>query len=397
MLNKRLRLYTYLGAIFMASYSSLPAYINSSFLREFFSEDRIGFIYGFGAIITIILMAIAPQLIRRLGNRRFLLLLTSLSIISLAPLASSGWGMPLNTLSIIIFFTAYTTLGYLTRYGLDIYLENISEDKTTGMIRGLYLTGYNLSWLVSPFLATYLLSKGHYGYVYALAGLLLTPFLLITYFKLQETKCLSCLDQEGHNLLRTLKTLWQNKTKRIDDLRHILVIDFLLNFFYSIMVIYMPIYLHNHLQISWQEIGLIFSFMLLPFVILELPLGKISDKWLGEKEVLIGGLIIIALSTVVCAIVNVPIWWLWAILLFLTRVGAASIEIMKETYLFKKIKEGETGVIALSRINVPLSYLIGPVFASLILSFGAIPHLFLALGLVMTLGLKFAWELEDTK
>lgn len=397
MLNKRLRLYTYLGAIFMATYSSLPAYINSSFLSDFFAEEKVGWIYALGSIITIILMALAPQLIYRLGNRRFLLWLTSLSIISLIPLAGNGWGLPLNGLSIIIFFTAYTTLGYLTRYGLDIYLENISDNKLTGMIRGLYLTGYNLAWLVSPFLATYLLSKGNYGYVYALAGLLLIPFLLITYFKLQETKCLSCLNQKGSNLLKTLKTLWQNKTKRIDDLRHILVIDFLLNFFYAVMVIYMPIYLHNHLQISWQEIGLIFSFMLLPFVILELPLGKISDKWLGEKEVLIGGLIIISLSTVVCAIINAPIWWLWAGLLFLTRVGAASIEIMKESYLFKKIQLDETGIVALSRINVPLAYLVGPIFASAILYFWAIPYLFLALGLVITIGLKFAWELEDTK
>lgn len=396
MINRRIRLYTYLGAIFVAIYSSLPAYINSSFLKNFFSEDRIGYVYALSSVLAIIFMTQIPGLIKRLGNRRVMIYLASFGFISLLLLSLSNWNEKLGAPFVLLFFCLFIIFGYLVRYALDIYLENVSENKLTGLIRGLYLTAGNLAWLISPFVATRLALAGHYGYVYALAALLLIPFFFVLIFKLKETGCTSCA-VDRTSLYQTIKCLWQDKTKRIDDLRHILVIDFLLNFFFAIMVVYMPLYLHNHLALAWNEIGLIFSIMLIPFVILEIPLGEIADRWLGEKEILIGGIIITALATIACFLLEAPIWWLWAILLFLTRVGAATTEVMKEAYLFKKTSSQDAGIIALSRINVPLSYLIGPIFASLILSHWEMPYVFLALGLIMLVGLKFAGELTDTK
>jgi MFS family permease len=129
----------------------------------------------------------------------------------------------------------------------------------------------------------------------------------------------------------------------------------------------------------------------------ELPLGKIADKWFGEKEILIGGTIIISLSTMACSFLLIPNWIFWAILLFITRTGAATVEIMKETYLFKKIDAVDTGIISLSRINVPFSYLVGPVFVSLVLLVLDFKYVFLLLGIIMLLGLKQAWKLKDTK
>ena len=194
-----------------------------------------------------------------------------------------------------------------------------------------------------------------------------------------------------------LKYLWATKTQTAKNIYSILVIDFLLQFFYSIMVVYMPIYLLDHVGLSWANIGLIFTIMLLPFVLFELPLGKIADKWLGEKEILIGGIIIISLATITCSFLNTKSWLLWTIVLFLTRVGAATIEIMKETYLFKKISGVDTGIVALSRINVPFSYLVGPAFFSIALMFFDFRYIFILLGLIMLGGLKYAWAIKDTK
>ncbi|MCX6712517.1 MAG: MFS transporter, partial [Candidatus Vogelbacteria bacterium] len=194
-----------------------------------------------------------------------------------------------------------------------------------------------------------------------------------------------------------IKYLWTNDSQTSDGIRRILIIDFLLNFFYAVMVVYMPLYLHDHIGLSWSAIGLAFTIMLLPFVLFELPLGKIADKWLGEKEILIGGIIIISLSTMATAFLSLPNWVLWAVILFLTRTGAATIEIMKETYLFKKLDGTDTGIISLSRINVPFSYLVGPVFVSLVLMTTDFKYVFLLLGLIMLIGLKYAWELRDTK
>lgn len=396
MINKKLRFYTYIGAVFMAAYASLPGYINSSFLTTFISEGNIGWLYALASIITVGLMVITPKLIDRWGNRQVLLWLTVLSLLSIIPIAGPIFGYSPNIYLILTAFGLYVILGYLIRYALDVYLENISDDKGTGLIRGIYMTFYNLAWLVSPFAAAYLVTTGSYNLVYAVAGLILIPLLLITIFKLKETKCSHCVNLKSSVRL-SLINIWKRRIPEADNIRRILVIDFLLNFFYAIMVIYMPLYLHNHIGLSWEEIGLAFTVMLVPFVLFELPLGKIADKWLGEKEILVGGIIIITITTAACAYLTAPSWVLWAGLLFVTRTGASTIEIMKETYLFKKISGQDTGVVALSRINVPLSYLVGPVFVSLILMYCDFRYIFLGLSLVMLIGLRYAWDLVDTK
>ncbi|MFA5000855.1 MAG: MFS transporter [Candidatus Paceibacterota bacterium] len=391
--TKKLRIYTYIGAVFMALYSSIPAYINSSFLKSFLGEKGIGWLYSATSLITIILMLVAPWLIKRFGNKNVLVGFIGLSILSTIPLAYPTQKV-IHSIHSLTAFGIYVILGYLTRYTLDVYLENISDNKGTGFIRGLYMTFYNLAWLISPLLATYLVSQGNYNLVYGVAGLALIPFFLIAVFGLKENRSAKKSD---NNVWLEIKYLWAEKTQIARNIRGILLIDFLLNFFYAVTVIYMPIYLHDHIGLSWAQIGLAFTIMLIPFVLFELPLGKIADQWLGEKELLIGGIIIIALSTMATSFLTLPNWILWAIILFLTRTGASTIEIMKETYLFKKIDGIDTGIISLSRINVPFSYLAGSVFATIIFFFLDLRYLFLCLGLVMLLGLKFAWGLKDTK
>lgn len=388
--SRKMRIYTYVGAIFMAAYSSIPAYVNSSFLKGFLGEEGIGWLYALTSFITIILMIIAPNLIKRFGNRNVLIALASLSLLSVIPLAFPT----LKVIHTLTAFGIYLILGYLTRYTLDVYLENVSEDKGTGLIRAVYSTFYNFAWLISPLLAAYLVSQGNYNLVYGVAGLVLIPLLLISIFGLKEN---AEIKTDSSTVWQELKYLATNKSQTAENIKDILIIDFLLNFFYAVMVVYMPLYLHDHIGLPWTSIGLIFTIMLLPFVLFALPLGRIADHWLGEKEILIGGIIIIALSTITTSFLDSPDWILWAIVLFLTRTGASTIEIMKETYLFKKIDGIDTGIISLSRINVPFSYLIGPIFVSIILSFLDFKYIFFLLGIVMLTGLKFAWNLKDTK
>jgi MFS family permease len=136
--------------------------------------------------------------------------------------------------------------------------------------------------------------------------------------------------------------------------------------------------------------------MLVPFVILELPLGKLADKKLGEKELMTGGFIWLAVSTAILSFVETPFLILWAILLLLTRVGASTVEIMTETYFFKKIDEHDSDLLGFFRMVQPASYVIAPIIASIVLMFVDFRWLFMVLGIICLYGIRWSLSLKDT-
>ena len=172
----------------------------------------------------------------------------------------------------------------------------------------------------------------------------------------------------------------------------------LLNFFFSWMVIYTPIYLHDHLGFSWTVIGIMFTIMLLPFPLLEMPLGKLADEKYGEKEMLNTGFIIIAITTAILTFITSTNAILWTVMLFATRIGASMVEITTESYFFKKIGSDDSNLLSFFRMTGPIAYIIGPISASILLIFVAPNYLFVILGfIVITAGLYFSLDLKDTK
>ncbi|HPI24401.1 MAG TPA: MFS transporter [Candidatus Paceibacterota bacterium] len=387
--QKTLILFTYLCGLTMTFSSAFPGYINSTFLENFVGEKWVGLIFAIGALLSVILMSQISKLIKAYGNIKVLVSSAALAIFILILLALAQ-----SVTVIISTFIIYYCLGFFIRYALDVYLENISDDKNTGLIRGFYLTFLNIAWLISPFLASRLVVNGDFWKIYVVAAMSLLPLIAIASVFLYEQKDLK---YDGQSIFPQLRRLWRGENQTDRCIRRILAVDFLLCLFYAVMVIYMPLYLHEHLGLPWNELGLVFTIMLVPFVILELPLGRIADRWMGEKEILMGGLVITGLTTSVLAFIPSASWLVWAGLLFITRVGAAGIEVMKEAYLFKKIDGSDTSLISLSRIIVPFSYLIGPLFVSLILLFFDFNYVFFFLGLLVLSGLFFTAKLKDTK
>jgi MFS family permease len=90
---------------------------------------------------------------------------------------------------------------------------------------------------------------------------------------------------------------------------------------------------------------------------------------------------------------------LWAVILFITRIGASTIEIMCDTYFFKKVDGLNANAISFYRMSGPLAYILGPLLATVMFSFFnfEIQYLFLVLGLIMIFGLGFSLALKDTK
>ncbi len=163
------------------------------------------------------------------------------------------------------------------------------------------------------------------------------------------------------------------------------------------MVIYTPVYLHTEIGIPWDSIGTMFSIMLFAFVLTQIPLGKLADKLLGEKELLLVGFIVMGASTILMYTLPYFTLPLLAFVLFMTRLGASCVEVMTETYFFKKVSPTETGIISIFRNTYPVSYIIAPIIGSGIIAISSTKHLFLILGIICISGILFIFPIHDTK
>ena len=374
----------YLLSFFFTLHLALPVYIGSSFLGTLVDERTIGLIYAAGAILAIFGLYLIPRLLRAMGDFEATLL-----FMGFETLAVFGIAMFEDPTVLITLFILSLVLVYLISFDLDVIVEGLSKESSTGTIRGLYLTAGNVAWVLSPVLAAGILTNGDYWRVYLAAAVLFLPALIIFNTKLNRFK------DPLYRVTPFFKTLREVIRRR--DIRYIFGASFLLNFFFAWMVIYTPIYLHEHLGFDWGNIGVIFSIMLVPFLLLEAPLGRLADKVWGEKEMLSIGFVIIAVSTAAMAFVTDNSFFTWALLLFTTRVGASMVEVMVETYLFKKIKAGESHILSLHRSLRPLSYVIGPLIGAVALTLLPFNYIFLVLGLITLFGLRFSLGIRDTK
>lgn len=374
----------YLASFLFSLSFALALYINSSFLEIYVGAKNVAFVYITASIVTITGLLQMPKLLTRVGNRRASLTLSLIIFVSLL-LLSFGSSAYIILPAFIVFFAATNFL----IMSLDIFIEDFSRATSIGKFRGFYLTVINSGLIVSQLISGRIIMKSSYEGIYLLSAFFMVLVSVIFILFLHNFK-----DPKYKKIpiLRTLRIFRRNK-----NISKIYFINLILKFFYAWMVIYNPIYLHQYLGLSWGDIGFIFSIMLLPFVLLEFPLGKLSDK-IGEKKMLSIGFLIIILATLSIPLVHTPTIWLLALILFLSRVGAATIEVMSETYFFKSVSEEDADAISFFRNTESLSYIIAPLCAiPVILFIPSFKYIFFVLGAVLLSGLFIALRLRDVK
>jgi MFS family permease len=367
--------------------NAITGYVQSSYLNHFLSLNYIGLFLSLVTIITIIISFIYPKLISRHSVYSLTILTLFLSIIA-SLFMSSGT----NSLLILIAFTIrYLSLTFLM-INLDIFLEDISTDNRTGVIRTQYLTVMNVAWLMSPLLMGHIIGPNNdYPQIYYIGGLiLLAAFILLIFTKHQLPR---------FKIYRQEQSLSKGLNKLIGhgDRRRIFFSSLVLQFFYALMTLYVPIYLNQDVGLSWTTLSIIFTIMLIPFVVLELPAGALADKLLGEKEILLVGNIIMIISVVGIFLAKTANPFVWGFLLFCSRVGAALAESMQESYFYKKIDSHDTAVINLYRQNRSLGWLLASLTAFITLSFCSLPAIFIVLAISLTLGLIPILGIHDTR
>ena len=373
----------YLAIFFFALHFALPLYVGSSLLADYFPPNFIGLFYAASSLALLPLFGNMPSILRRFGAWRTTLFLMFLEAGAVLALAYSREG-----LFIAMSFIVNQILVSLLFFNFDIFVEAFSKDEVTGAIRGVMLTVFNTAVLLGPFLAGLILTDGDYYRVYLASLALLFPAFWILLTHLNEFREPQYKKTAYLQVIR--KIIFAAHPK--DAVRHAFTANLLMRFFFSWMIIYTPLYL-RHLGFAWSEVGKILFIALIPFVLIQYLVGWLIDRQLSEKAMLALAFVLMAVGTFTLVFLPLSLWW-WAGVLFITRIGAAILEVVSDTAFFRRVKPEEINLIDFFRVSRPLAYIAGPVVGSLLLTQLSLSSLFPILAVIMLSGLYFTAHLR---
>ncbi len=374
----------YLAGFFFSVQLAMTAYVNSSFIAGFVTSKYAGLVFSLAAAIGVFGYMRVSSILKRFGLHAFLSTLALVDILLLYGLHTLT-----NAFLVVAAFVLWIITNSFIVIALDVLLEHFSEDTSTGRTRGLYLTMINLAWVCSPLLSGKLIAALGYTGIFLVGSFALIPVFFILFFRFRNIQ-----DPlyEHTAIGESFKKIVQNKS-----LLKIFSANFFLQAFYAIMVIYSPIYLQQELGYSWSAISIIFTIMLLPFVLFQFPIGRFADRTHNEKNILIFGFVILALATAALSFIGHASIGLWALMLFLTRTGASAIEVTSESYFFKTISDNDTGIISFFRCLSPLAYIVMPLVFSLLVQNIAYKNIFVFVALFGVFGIVSIFQLRAIK
>ncbi len=385
-IRNKLLVVSYLLTLLYALHYGIPLYASSSYLHQFYGSSTVSLLYMLGSIVALLGSMYVAKYIRRFHSYAFTSALVIAEII-----VTVAFGLTQSPYLIGPFFIIHFLLQTLLYICLNVFIESFSKHAETGSIRGLFLTLLNIGILISPIIAGAILSVASFSMLYIIASCMLIPFLLLVRIYLYH------IDEpayESVDMLQALRMAWHNK-----NIRAALIAEFIVQCFYAVMIIYSPIYLGTLGIELTVYLALILPFALIPLVVLPYELGYLADTKYGEKELMIGGLLILAATALLCVIVTSSNPAVWIVILLTSRIGAACVETMAFAYYFKKVGPEDASLTALfsntlsfATITVgALGILIGPFLIER-------PQLmFLLLGCGILWGISYVLPMKDTR
>ena len=379
---KKLRTIDFISFL-MGFSQAILIYVISSYFKEASGTDNVGFFYFISYATVLIALLNFHKIIRKFGKFKtfaFIYIIKIGIIAALAVLPASIFGS--------LFLMAYIIFGTLGWTAMDIILESYSVDKRSGRIRGLYLTITNAGFIFGPFISSHILETCGFSAIFIISLVLHVLEYLIAYRSLRGAN-------HEHSKKETIKEVLARVARRPNILKAY-YISFVLDCFYAVMVVFSPLYLLS-IGMSWDQIGLIFTAMLVPFVMFQYPAGVLADKKYGEKKLIILSLFIIGFSTLAVFFSKSDGFLFWLIVMFISRIGASLLEITRDSYFYKRIDGDDIDLIDFFRTSRPAAYLVSTFASTLLLLYFSMQSVFLFLAIVIFIGLYPAFKLADNQ
>ena len=249
---------------------------------------------------------------------------------------------------------------------LSLYIRDTAKVHKLGLAEGRYYLYANIGWLIGPIVGGYLGQLVSRNAVFVFSALLYLLSFII--FQNQHLKKHPLLKHQREE--QTMAELLSNIQYffKIKELRKVYAISLGLNYWWAVSCIYIPLYVINN-GFGDSVVGWVIAGGILPLVLFEKLIGRLADKN-GLRIYLAVGFLIIAIVTIFFNLI--PIVPIVLILMAVVNIGAALIEPLQETYLFKIIKKkDEERFYGVYNTADPLANIFGPLVASVfVLLFG---------------------------
>ncbi|MBU4246257.1 MAG: MFS transporter, partial [Nanoarchaeota archaeon] len=164
-------------------------------------------------------------------------------------------------------------------------------------------------------------------------------------------------------------------------LRKIFVSNLGLYFWSFVAFLYLPIILMS-LGFDFGKIGIIFAIMIVPYIMLEYPIGRLAEKEGSKKYISLGFFAITIASFLIY--VNYGAINSMILFFFLAFMGAAAIEPLNEMELDKHSKKSNIiENMSVFKTSIRIAHFLGPLSAAAMISLFGMREMFLVLAIIM--------------
>ncbi len=373
-LSLRVQTALYISIFFLGLHHVFVYFTNSSIMTEFFGLSTYNVLVAyavaslFGVGLYLLLANHHAQSTRTKGR---IYVATAIEFLCLAIMyTATALHIIPKEYAFYVYICAFTLHHGITPYilfNLDKLFEDYTHIEDRGKGRGIYLTVWNTPFVVVPILLS-ALATNTLPITYIISFFLLVPFLILISSYIQnpidetEIPMTNSASLEHISVWQRLATFWADPLDRKS-----FIIQCTLHLYYGITGVMLPIYLHIHFGFEWDHIGLLLAAILTPFVLVQIPFGKIEDQKHNEKQLFVWGIIITIIFTIAAAVVPPSLgiqtsFILLLATLFISRVGCSLIEISTESMFYKHVTERDEFALLMFRAGRLLPYAAGILF-----------------------------------
>ena len=343
--------------------------IHPLYLEQFLDKpELVGLVVALSALAGMIFSLPAGVLTDKLGRKR--LLIASFLLLSAVLLV---FFMNTSLYALIVLQIAFGLSMAPAWVISEAFIKDISPTGRRGEFRSVFGTFANAGLFVGPVIGGLLADRFEIRAPYIFSALLLLASLLLV-FKLTDnnrdsTRTANRSENSKEELFALLKEFRQHR-----ELKVLALCTVALFFWYSARWVFGPLFLH-HLGYSPFIIGLWIAISAVPFLLFQIPLGKLGDK-IGKTQM-------ICLGFAISTLFIIPVGFMHSlpgllVTIFIISLGTTLVEPLIEARVTDIVPRERYGAYSgIFEFAKTLGYLLGPLSSALFVFLFSISYSFL--------------------